>query len=56
MIIAAYVYNTPRLMLEFDILIVADSSVNVQIVSASFFHHPCALLNDPQLTPATNSQ
>jgi hypothetical protein len=49
MTIAAYVYNMPRLMLEFDILIVADFSVDVQIVSASFFRHPCALLNDPQI-------
>jgi hypothetical protein len=49
MIIAAYVYNMRRVMLEFDNLIVADFSVNVQIVSASFFHHLCTLLNDPQI-------
>ena len=46
-IVAAYVYNVPRILLEVDILIVADFSVDVQIVSASFLYHLRVLLNDP---------
>ena len=46
-IVAAYVYNVPRILLELDILIVADFSVDVQIVSASFLYHLRVLLNDP---------
>ena len=55
-IIAAYVSATPPEMFEIDILIIADFSMDVQIVSVLPIHHPLVYLMIRQLTFATNSQ
>jgi len=57
MIIAVYVCIRPREMLEIDILIITDFSMDVQFVGASLFnHHPCVYLMIRKLTSTTNSQ
>ena len=48
-VIVSYVYNIPRVILELNILDCDRFLRDVQIVSASYFHHPSTLLNDPQI-------